>query len=180
MAILGPDFGGLPFRPQMTVGSSARRLCDLGDAVRVVADRLRRLNRCSAGSCLSCIVEGRFPILDPFGDAERVVEALLSALMSCRISLYPEIGGRAGGYPPVYLELLSFCDERGVQQVRLLTVVESPSAASLAQVTRGHLIETSLPERIDALRGVLQISALGARMVVRLDFPQSSSAEVDL
>lgn len=179
MAILGPDFGGLPFRPQIAAGSSARRVCDLGDAVRIVADRLRRLNRGSAGSCLSCIVEGYFPILDPFGDAERVVEALLSALMYCRISMHPEMGTRSGGYPPVYLEVLSFCDERGSRQIRLMMVVETPTAASLAQLTRGHLIETSLPERIDALQGVLQIADLGPRMIVRLDFPYYHPVEGD-
>lgn len=180
MAILGPDFGGLPFRSQMSAGSAPRRFCDLGDAVRVVADRLRRLNRCVSGSGLSCIVDGHFPILDPFGDAERVVEALLSTLLHCRYSMTPDMPGRSGGLSPLYLEVLSFVDARGVRQARLMMVVQSPCAASLAQLARGHLIETSLPERIDALRGVLQISDLGSRMIVRLDFPQQHPVEAAL
>lgn len=171
MAILGPDFGGLPFRPQMASGSAPRRICDLGGAVQAVADRLRHRNRYTSGAGVSCIVDGAFPILDPFGDVERVLETLLSGLLFCRSSLNPEFGPRAGTVPPIYLEVLSHPDGRGGDIGRVMVVLESPSAAALAQLTRGHLIETSLPERIDALRGGLSISDLRGRMIVRLDFP---------
>lgn len=177
MASLGPSFGGLPLHTVMTPSPSSGaggRTADLGETVRCIADRMRRVGRGIGGLPVSCIVEGCHLIHDPYGDAERVVEALLAGVVRCRGDVLPETGRWQTDIPPLYLEVVSVLSEEGSGEggrCRLMVVTESASASLLAQLVRSFLIETSLPERIDALRGGLHISGAGRRMTMGLEFP---------